>query len=389
GGTAAVATGGAPGPGSPAGAAGPTDPGVAGPAGEGGGLTSRAAPTDLPLTATLAAGNTPDNCANVTDGGHNLSFPDATCGGVNADPRLAPLSANGSATLTHALAPGSAAIDRIPAEGAGCAPIDQRGVKRPAGAACDIGAHEVAPPGAVTGPATGVTDTAARIAGAATPNGSPTTYRFEYGTGTGYGTSTPAASAGRGDDAVPVSAELSGLAPATTYHYRLVATNADGTRAGADQTFTTAALPLPGTPPGAGPGPPTTPALDVTPPAFLSASVSPRRFAVRNGTTFLYAVSEPARVAFTIQRALSGRVAGGRCRKPSRLNRGARKCTRWVTVGGFAQQSDGTPTRRRLSGRLGGRRLRPGRYRAVLVATDAAGNRSAPRRLRFTVTRRA
>ena len=35
-----------------------------------------------------------------------------------------------------------------------------------------------------------------------------------------------------------VSATLSGLLPGTTYHYRLVATNADGTSAGADATFT-------------------------------------------------------------------------------------------------------------------------------------------------------
>jgi hypothetical protein len=35
--------------------------------------------------------------------------------------------------------------------------------------------------------------------------------------------------------------------------------------------------------------------------------------------------------------------------------------------------------------RLRGRPLRAGRYRLVLRATDAAGNRSAPRRLTFTV----
>jgi len=108
---------------------------------------------------------------------------------------------------------------------------------------------------------------------------------------------------------------------------------------------------------------------------------------VRNGTTFLYALSEPARVVFTIQRARPGRVAGGRCRKPSRSNRRARRCTRWVAVGGFAQQSDTAPARMRFSGAFGRKRLRPGRYRAVLVATDAAGNRSAPRRLRFTILR--
>jgi len=44
---------------------------------------------------------------------------------------------------------------------------------------------------------------------------------------------------------VPAAATLSALRPATTYHYRLVATNAGGAAKGADRTFTTAALPTP------------------------------------------------------------------------------------------------------------------------------------------------
>jgi hypothetical protein len=38
-----------------------------------------------------------------------------------------------------------------------------------------------------------------------------------------------------------------------------------------------------------------------------------------------------------------------------------------------------------LSARIGGRRLPAGRYRVTLVARDAAGNRSAPIRMGFTV----
>ncbi|HEU5110106.1 MAG TPA: hypothetical protein VFT95_16310 [Micromonosporaceae bacterium] len=44
-------------------------------------------------------------------------------------------------------------------------------------------------------------------------------------------------------------------------------------------------------------------------------------------------------------------------------------------------------SRVRFTGRIGKRALRPGRYRAVLTATDAAGNRSAPRTTRFRVVR--
>jgi hypothetical protein len=66
--------------------------------------------------------------------------------------------------------------------------------------------------------------------------------RFEYGTTTAYGSYAPCTPAlGAGSGAVAVSAEISGLGTATSYHFRIVATNATGTASGADQTFTTAA----------------------------------------------------------------------------------------------------------------------------------------------------
>jgi hypothetical protein len=84
---------------------------------------------------------------------------------------------------------------------------------------------------------------AARLTASVDPNGSATTFHFEYGTTTRYGTVTPDQSAGSGGSSVPVSTSISGLAPRTTYHYRLVATNAAGTTRGRDRTFTTARLP--------------------------------------------------------------------------------------------------------------------------------------------------
>lgn len=96
------------------------------------------------IVASSQAGNT---CTGVvTDGGGNLSYPDATCPGVNADPLLGPLQDNGGATLTMLPGPGSPAIDA--GNNATCAAppvngIDQRGIIRPVGPACDIGAVEV------------------------------------------------------------------------------------------------------------------------------------------------------------------------------------------------------------------------------------------------------
>ena len=79
--------------------------------------------------------------------------------------------------------------------------------------------------------------------GTVTPNGLATSWYFEYGTTTSYGTKTSAKSAGSGTSAVKVAASLTGLRRTTTYHYRLVATNASGTTVGGDQTFSTSLAP--------------------------------------------------------------------------------------------------------------------------------------------------
>jgi hypothetical protein len=84
------------------------------------------------------------NCyGDITDGGGNLSYPDTSCGGINVDPLLGPLQDNGGPTLTMAADPESPAIDAA-ADGT-CTSVDQRGVVRPQGEHCDIGAVEEAP----------------------------------------------------------------------------------------------------------------------------------------------------------------------------------------------------------------------------------------------------
>jgi hypothetical protein len=59
-----------------------------------------------------------------------------------------------------------------------------------------------------------------------------------------------------------------------------------------------------------------------------------------------------------------------------------------VGAGSLTYASVAGANRRRFSGRVGRGRLRPGRYRAVLVASDRAGNLSTAKRLRFRVVRR-
>jgi hypothetical protein len=114
----------------------------------------------------------------------------------------------------------------------------------------------------------------------------------------------------------------------------------------------------------------------------------PVRAAAKKGTTFVYRVTEPARVVFTIHQKSKGRRVRGKCRKPTRRNRSAKKCTRFVKRGAFAQNGKLGQNRKKFSGKIGRKRLRPGRYRATLVARDAAGNASKPKRLKFRVVRR-
>jgi len=81
----------------------------------------------------------------ITDGGNNISFDNSlnfTDPGSsnNTDPKLGLLADNGGSTKTAALLPGSPAIDAI--TDSICPTTDQRGVQRPQGARCDIGAYE-------------------------------------------------------------------------------------------------------------------------------------------------------------------------------------------------------------------------------------------------------
>jgi hypothetical protein len=71
------------------------------------------------------------------------------------------------------------------------------------------------------------------------------TSSFEYGTTTEYGSQTPVAAVGAGDALVSVLQPITGLQPATTYHYRLRVDSIGGEAFGEDKVFTTLATPRP------------------------------------------------------------------------------------------------------------------------------------------------
>ena len=83
----------------------------------------------------------------VEDGNHNCSFP------LNVDPNLGPLADNGGPTQTFVLLANSPAIDAGDDATCAAAPVsnlDQRGIARPNGDHCDIGAYEHEDTGAPT-----------------------------------------------------------------------------------------------------------------------------------------------------------------------------------------------------------------------------------------------
>jgi hypothetical protein len=105
------------------------------------------------IIASSGAGGGPlaTNCGGkLIDGNKNLQSPDKSCGDTIpvADPQLGPLADNGGFVLTHALKPGSAAVDKADNNVCQTDPIlklDERNTARPIGAVCDIGAYELDP----------------------------------------------------------------------------------------------------------------------------------------------------------------------------------------------------------------------------------------------------
>jgi hypothetical protein len=98
------------------------------------------------------------------------------------------------------------------------------------------------PPTARGATVTGVADSTATLVARVNAHGFDTQVHFDYGTSSGYGQSAPAPDQdiGAGTADQDVSAALGALAPGTTYHYRVVASSAQGTMDGADHAFTTA-----------------------------------------------------------------------------------------------------------------------------------------------------
>jgi len=224
-------------------------------------------------------------------------------------------------------------------------------------------------PGAATGDATDVTQTSATVPATANAGGGKATVKLVYGQTASYGSEM-------GFDPLvpsltdqPYAIALIGLAPNTTYHYALVVTNTSGTTTSADRSFTTQATP---TPPIVCCVPPPVAkaalsALKMSPSRFKAASKGATFARARTGAKVTYRLSAAGTVKFTVLRAKRSK---GR--------------TRYVKVGkAIGRAGKAGANTLRFSGRVGGRKLKPGRYR--LQSVDPSG---ATKRVSFTIVRR-
>jgi hypothetical protein len=149
----------------------------------------------------------------------------------------------------------------------------------------------------------------------------------------------------------------------------------------------------PGPPAAPGPGAPDLGAATITkysafPATFLAARRGSSIVTTSGGlgTTVGYTLSEDASLTFTVERAKAGRRVKGRCRKPTRENRRAKRCDLRLK-GSFKHQGKAGRNSFKFSGRLSKKTLRPGRYRLVAAAIDRAGNKSRRARLTFGIVK--
>jgi hypothetical protein len=182
------------------------------------------APSDYRATVNWGDGSTPDQNATISGATGSFTVADSHT-----------YTAAGSYTITvtvsYANNPGNTAT---------------------ASDSASIGARPVS----VTGPPSVLSSTGAAFSGSLNPDGLPTTVFFEYGldpkySGGGpvvYDQSTPTQQVGSDFVSHAVSASVSGLVPNALYHARIVASNANGTTYGPDQTFTTGRAPAPSAP---------------------------------------------------------------------------------------------------------------------------------------------
>ncbi len=106
------------------------------------------------------------------------------------------------------------------------------------------------------------------------------------------------------------------------------------------------------------------------------------------GTTFSFALNEPATVTLSFTQQAAGRKVHGKCVAPSAKNRRKPRCTRTILAGSFTFTGHPGTNKVRFAGRISRtKKLKTGRYTLQITATNTQGKRSAPQSLTFTIVK--
>jgi hypothetical protein len=264
-------------------------------------------------------------------------------------------------------------------------------------------------PSVASAAASTVSANAATLAGSVNPNGSQVTdCHFQIAPAPPGGNSLVPCEqqVGAGSTPVVVSALASGLSPATTYTFTLMATSAQGASSGSPVTFVTLATSGPGsgTGVGVGVGPlgtgPLGGALSVTNlkltptrfhrgtrPATIARQPKKKAKALPISTTISFVLSSSATVKLGFELAQPGVLVEHKCSVVSKTHRKDKRCVRYKAVhGGVTRAGHAGTDKITFAGVLdGGVRLAPGTYRLSLGATGPAGSATAAQHPSFTL----
>lgn len=353
-----------------------------------------------------------DNCtATLESTGPNLEngveCGFAAHGGLGkANPLLAALAANGGETETMALAHGSPAIDSGTDEG--CPASDERGVKRPQGTACDIGALEFQPTSDLS---------IAQSASATTlVAGANVTYTLtvsnsgpEGAAGVALQDTLPAGatlvsavpSQGTCSGSTPLKCTLGVLAPGTgatvtlTVQLNQLGVNTNTARVSGEsldlieannQAQSTVAVTAPVVVHPPVPLVPVIGHLGQSHSLWLEKRVHGSRKRLPLGTMFTFELSEAATVTLSFSERLPGRSVKGRCVAATVKNRHAHSCRRTVKRGALSFSAKAGSNKVPFTGRVPHAGSLPaGVYTVTVQAVNSGGGRSLPVTLTFTI----
>jgi hypothetical protein len=257
---------------------------------------------------------------------------------------------------------------------------DLEGAPRRLGASTDIGAYEFVPPPTCSplGASTAEGRAATLQLACTDAVGAALTYAIVGGPA--HGTLSLTAATGQ-----VIYAPSPGYSGSDSFTYR--ASSSHGTAAAAPVSITVSPTPILVTPIIGALGERSKVWREGGALARISAN-SKRKKKPPVGTIFSFSLNVPASVTFAFTQQLAGRKVNGKCVAQTNKNRRKRVCKRTVTRGTLSFTGHAGTNKVSFQGRLSrAKKLAPGTYTFVIIATTATGRRSQPKSLSFTIVK--